>query len=124
MPILYRFASFFWAFLIWFGSGLAGGPGISTPKPWFEIVGFLLLALINLEITKKRYVYMLILFILTHLIYEAYLKSQLPTWTWDDVQKRYQIPIGILLFSVYSIWKSRPENNNALDDAEEDKKSN
>ena len=123
MSITFRLGPFIWAVFIWFGSGVAGGPGFSAPKPWIEIIGFLLLALINFEKIGKRYAYLLIIIVILSVLYRAYLLLQYPHFPWGGLLGCL-IPIGILLFSAYSIWKSRPENNNALDDAEEDKKSN
>lgn len=122
MANLYRWISGIWAFFILLTSGFAGGPRISTPLPWVEIIGFCILALFYISHKNKSYGYLLIVFIFIWILYSAYFKLQSPYWAWSDIQNRYQIPIGILLFSAFSIWKLRPEKNNDLDEGVEVKK--
>lgn len=122
MSILYRWISCIWAIFSLFASGFAGGPGINVTLPWIEIIGFFILAFTNFERKNKIYGYILITFILLSMIYAAYFKLQSPYLGWNDIQKRYQIPIGILLFCTFSIWKLRPEKNNDLDEGVEVKK--
>lgn len=111
--ISYRWMSGIWAVFIAIGSGVAGGPGISAPRPIIEIIGFSILAFVNFE-GKRKYGIAVIMLILCSLIYEAYYKLQSPYLTWEDVQKRYEIPIGILIFCAFAILIQRTKEEKAL----------
>lgn len=108
MSILYRWISCVWAVFALFAFGFAGGPGINVPLPWIEIIGFFMLAFINFE-SKKIFGYVLIILIIFSIVFDAYFKLQSPYLGWNDVQKGTLIPICLLLFCAFSIWKLRSE---------------
>lgn len=105
---LFRALSLTWALFALVGSGFAGGPDTNIVLPWIEVIGFFMLAFINFE-SGKKYAYILILLILASIIYDSKSLIQSPYLSWGDIQIRYQIPIGVLLYGMFSIWKLRPE---------------
>ena len=106
----YQILSLLWALFVLFGYGFAGGPNTSTPMPLIEIVGFFVLAFVNFR-SKKIYGFALLAILFCTITYQTYTSLQSPYLTWDDVDIGTVIPLSVLLFSAFSIWRMHSENN-------------
>jgi hypothetical protein len=107
MEKLYRASSLVWSFFTLIGSGFAGGPDVNIALPWIEILGFLILGLINFKLISSIYGHVFLILLSFNIGFSIYGSLQSPYLKWDDISIRYSIPSLIILLCIVSIVVSK-----------------